>query len=221
MIFAGGELPRSIAARAAACGLSPSPEALDALAAHARLVQERNPRLHLTTIVEPAEFVERHLGESFEGIAMLPGAVRGVLLDLGSGNGYPGIPIALLRPGLTPVLAEASKKKAAFLAEALAAAGIAGGAVLARSVQRAPDVAELGPLALVASRAMGGWERVVPKVAKHLAPGGRVLLWAGTELEGILRRAAWRSLRLEALRPLPGRESSTIALLSLQDIKEL
>ena len=215
MTEAAGEGPSlsAIVARAAACGLHLSPAAAAAIRGHARLVLERNALLHLTTIVEPSGFLERHLGESFEGAALLPAGVRGLLLDLGSGNGYPGIPIALVRPGLIPILAESSAKKAAFLREALAAAGLAAGTVLERSVQRTADVEQLDRLAVIASRAAGGWERIVPKVAKRLAPGGRILLWAGADLERILGRTTWKAFELERLRELPGRSNAKIALL--------
>jgi 16S rRNA (guanine527-N7)-methyltransferase len=213
----GGEGPSlsAIAARAASCGLDLSPEAAAAIRTHARLVLDRNALLHLTTIVEPSDFLERHLGESFEGAALVPAGTRGVLLDLGSGNGYPGIPIAILRPELTPVFAESSAKKAAFLREALAAADIARGTVLERSVQRTADVLGLDQLAVIVSRAAGGWERIVPKVAKRLAPGGKILLWAGADLERILGRTTWKPFEIEKLRTLPGRSNAKIALLKL------
>jgi 16S rRNA (guanine527-N7)-methyltransferase len=203
----------AIAARAAACGFDLSPAAAAALHAHARLVLERNAHLHLTSIVEPPEFLERHLGESFEGAALVSPGTRGVLLDLGSGNGYPGIPIAVLRPELTPVLAESSAKKAAFLRDALGVAGIAQGSVLESRVQRASDVEGLDRLAVIVCRAAGGWERVVPKVAGRLAPGGKILIWAGADLERVLERTTWSRFELETLRALPGRSNTKIALL--------
>ena len=211
---ASGPSASAIAARAAACGLVVSPEAAEAMAAHARLVLLRNPLLHLTSIVEPSEFLERHLGEAFEGIALLPPLPSGVLLDLGSGNGYPGIPFGVLRPELVPVLAESSKKKAAFLEEALAVAGIARGSVLPRHVERPSDLLAPDPLRVIACRAAGGWERIIPKIAKRLAPGGKILIWAGGDLETILRREAWTPYGLEAVRALPGRSSAKVALLS-------
>src|SRR5262245_29044681 len=104
----------AIVARAQAAGVNLTNRAAEALVAHARAVLSENEHLHLTAITQPAAFFERHLGEAFEGAALIPKNARGLLLDLGSGNGYPGIPLALSRPGLTPVLAEASAKKAEF-----------------------------------------------------------------------------------------------------------
>jgi len=208
--------PGAIVERALAAGIELSVPAARALAAHARAVLLANDRLHLTAITQPAAFFERHLGEAFEGAALLPPSIAGVLLDLGSGNGYPGIPLAIARPGLVPVLAEASSKKAGFLREALLAAGLERGRVLEARVDRTVDVEELPPVALLATRAMGGWERIVPKLVSRLAPGGFVLIWAGSEAEGIMARSAWSRLRVETSRSLPGREQSRVYRLGLR-----
>ncbi len=202
--------PAAVVARALAAGIVLSKPAARALAEHARAVLAANERLHLTAITQPEAFFERHLGEAFEGAALLPKGIKGVLLDLGSGNGYPGIPLAIARPGLSPVLAEASTKKAAFLREALAAAGLTGGRVLEARVARTVDIEELPPVAVLATRAMGGWERIVPKLVARLAPGGLVLIWAGVDAEAIMTRASWNRLRVEAARSLPGRGQSKV-----------
>jgi len=207
--------PSAIVARAHAAGIVLSRTSAQSLAEHARAVLAANERLHLTAITQPAAFFERHLGEAFEGAALLPEAIQGVLLDLGSGNGYPGIPLAIARPGLKPVLAEASSKKAAFLREALAAAGLTEGEVLEARVARTVDVDELPPVAVLATRAMGGWERIVPKLVTRLAPGGLVLIWAGADAEAIMTRTSWARLRVEQSRSLPGREQSKVYRLGL------
>jgi 16S rRNA (guanine527-N7)-methyltransferase len=206
--------PSAIAERAKSAGIVLSKLSAHALAAHARAVLEANERLHLTAITQPAAFFERHLGEAFEGAALLPASIRGVLLDLGSGNGYPGIPLALARPGLTPVLAEASTKKAGFLRDALAVAGLKNGRVLETRVARTRDVEDLPLLAVLATRAMGGWERIVPKLVTRLAPRGLVLIWAGGDAEAIMARASWSRLRVESTRSLPGRDQSKVYRLS-------
>jgi len=212
---AGVPDPSAIVARALAVGIVLSKSAAQALAEHARAVLTANERLHLTAITQPAAFFERHLGEAFEGAALLPAGIEGVLLDLGSGNGYPGIPLAIARPGLKPVLAEASTKKAAFLREALSAAGLPQGQVLDARVARTVDVDRLPPIAVLATRAMGGWERIVPKLVARLAPGGLVLIWAGSDAEAIMTRTSWERLRVEQSRSLPGRDQSKVYRLGL------
>jgi 16S rRNA (guanine527-N7)-methyltransferase len=209
--------PSAIADRARASGIVLSKRSAQLLAAHAQAVLEANERLHLTAITQPAAFFERHLGEAFEGAALLPKSIKGILLDLGSGNGYPGIPLAVARPGLRPVLAEASSKKAAFLREALAAAGLANGQVLEGHVARTVDLGDLPPVTVIATRAMGGWERVIPKLVPRMSASGLVLIWAGADAASIMARAAWSRLRVEKSRILPGRDRSHVYCLKRTD----
>ena len=204
-----------IEARAAAAGIVLPAGASRRIAAHARLVLASPPMLHLTTIVDPATFLERHIGEALEGAALLEDATAGTLVDLGSGNGYPGIPIAVARPGLRPVLVESSHRKAEFLRRALADA-VPGGDVLERRVQRSGDLAALGPIEVLVTRAAEGWEAVVPRVAPALRLGGLVLVWAGESASSIVTRASWRRLALVRSQVLPGRTSR---IYKLQKIK--
>lgn len=209
--------PSAIVARARAAGIVLSKRSAELLAEHARAVLESNHRLHLTAITQPAAFFERHLGEAFEGAALLPRGMKGIAVDLGSGNGYPGIPLAIARPGLIPVLAEASSKKAEFLREALAAVGLDDGQVLETHISRTVDLGDLPPVAVIATRAMGGWERIVPKLISRLSENGRVLIWAGADAESIMARAAWSRLRVEKSRDLPEREHSRVYCLKRSD----
>ena len=70
----------------------------------------------------------------------------------------------------------------------------------------------VGPLRVLVTRAAGGWERVLPRLARAMTPEGLLLVWAGDELDRISRRKVWQRYRLEERRPLPGRESSWVWL---------
>ena len=207
----GYDLNSEIRRRADACAVGLNDRAVAALAAHARQVLQNNARLKLTTIVEPAAFVERHIGESLEGAAMLPGEITGNLLDLGSGNGYPGMPVCIARPGLTPFLAEARRRKAIFLGELLADLSIQG-EVLDRRIDRPGDLGGSAMFSVIVTRAAGDWERSLPRLAGCLEVGGRLLVWAGEEIEKIYPRDSWKRYVLEERRPLPGRDASWIWL---------
>jgi 16S rRNA (guanine527-N7)-methyltransferase len=206
----GAGLEGSIAARAAVAGIQLPHAAVLALAGHASAVLAANPLLHLTTVTDPVELVERHIGESLEGAALLEPGIEGVLVDLGSGNGYPGLPLAAARPGLRAVLIEASPKKARFLVEVVEIDGFAGTAVLERQVQRAADLDEVSPVRVLTARAVGSWEKILPRLVGALDVEGRVLLWAGEAVETVRRRPAWRTLDLDCRHALPGRERSWI-----------
>src|SRR5262249_21335384 len=112
---AGDALPAleaSIRRAAEASAVALDGAAVRSLAVHARMVLSETPRLHLTAVDE-RDLVPRHIGEALEGARILEPNVRGLLVDLGSGNGYPGVPLAIARPGLHLILVEASARKAA------------------------------------------------------------------------------------------------------------
>ena len=201
-------LERRIRRVATALGIDLSDEATRTLAVHAESVIAAPHELHLTSIRDPEEFVERHVGEALQGAAMLHPEATGTLLDLGSGNGYPGLPIAALRPGLRLLLTEASRRKAKFLREEVAQRVDA--EVLCAQVQRAQDLHERGPLDVVVTRAMGGWEKILPRLHAALAENAQLLVWAGESMEAVVGRSAWRRFELRERRTLAGRERSWI-----------
>ncbi len=89
----------------------------EALEHHFELLLRWNKKINLTSIRDPAEIVTRHFGESLLLASMLP-RQPGSLVDVGSGAGFPGIPIAVYRPDWQVTLAESVGKKVVFLKEA-------------------------------------------------------------------------------------------------------
>jgi 16S rRNA (guanine(527)-N(7))-methyltransferase RsmG len=90
---------------------------LDLLEQHYELMLRWNKTINLTRIVDEGEAVDRHYAESlFLGSNLPIGSLR--IADLGSGAGFPGIPIAILRPECAVTLIESHQRKAVFLKEA-------------------------------------------------------------------------------------------------------
>ena len=198
-------MKEAIQERAHRCGVELDDVAIELIAHHAAEVLVHNERLKLTTIVDPDEFVERHIGESLEGAAMLRSDASGDLLDLGSGNGYPALPIAATYPKLRPILVEAAQDKAAFLRE-----HVGDGEVIDRQVQRLSDLEGIDSVRVITTRAMGNWERILPRIAPILHPDGVLLLWAGPSVAEIAEREAWSRYALVGRHLLPGRRQSWI-----------
>ena len=90
---------------------------VDQLSAYLDLLLKWNARTNLTSIREPEEIVQRHFGESLFAGLHLP--MVQTVLDFGSGAGFPGIPIQLVRPEIQVTLGESQNKKATFLREAV------------------------------------------------------------------------------------------------------
>ena len=102
-----------------------SSEQLGQFRAHYDLLVRWNERTNLTSIRDPVAILRRHFAES----AYLTQVVKlgpGTLVDIGSGAGFPGIPVKILSPETRVVLVEAVQKKAAFLKEVARAVGLPG-----------------------------------------------------------------------------------------------
>lgn len=84
---------------------------------HFELLTRWNARINLSAIRDPVEIVRRHYGESLFLAAHLPQRVH-ALVDVGSGAGFPGIPVAIVRSDLAVTLLEVDRRKSAFLCEA-------------------------------------------------------------------------------------------------------
>ncbi len=101
-------------------GISASPEQLTRFRIHFDLLLRWNSRMNLTAIRDPAEVIKRHFFES----AFLTRVIElgpGTLVDVGSGAGFPGLPLKVLSPETSVLLVEASQKKAALLKEVVRA----------------------------------------------------------------------------------------------------
>ncbi len=96
---------------------------VESLSAYLDLLLKWNGRTNLTAIRAPEEMVRRHFGESLFLARYVPEEAK-TLLDLGSGAGFPGIPVALARRDVRVTLAESQNKKAAFLREAVRTLGL-------------------------------------------------------------------------------------------------
>ena len=104
-------------------GFEPPPGIYAQLSSYLDLLLKWNARTNLTAIREPEEIVRRHFGESLFAARHLA-AETDSLLDLGSGAGFPGIPIALMHPQIQITLAESQNKKASFLREVARTLGL-------------------------------------------------------------------------------------------------
>ena len=151
---------------------------LAVLRAHFELLVRWSRKLNLTAIRDPEQILRRHFAESL----FLTKVVQlgpGLLYDVGSGAGFPGLPLKAAHPELRVALVESSQKKAAFLKEVVRAAGLEGvrvEAARAEELAHRPD-RELGHW--LSMRAVGQLERLLPVLQRLLRPRGQVALFLG------------------------------------------
>ena len=154
-----------------------SQEQQEKLLAYLDLLYKWNRVYSLTALKEEDQAVSHHLLDS---LSILPFVPTGNLLDVGSGGGTPGIPLAIARPELAVTLLDSNTKKAAFLRQAAIEVGLNNIAVHSGRVEQYhPDTG----FAAITSRAFAELADFV-SLSKHLlAPGGRWLAMKGVRPE--------------------------------------
>ena len=156
------------------------------------ILQTWNRKVNLTAVRTPEEIVTRHFGESLFAARhlladLLPTDQRRRVIDVGSGAGFPGLPMKIYAPTIRLTLIESNQRKAAFLREAIRALQISEAEVFAG---RAEDFPGRGDL--VTMRAVEKFERALSAAAGLVAPRGRLALLIGARQVDTVRRAAPR-----------------------------
>ncbi len=158
-----------------AAGLVLTESQASGMLAHVRLVLEANKTMNLTRITCPEDVLQRHILDSVLFLRYVDPPV-GKILDLGSGAGFPGIPLALL--GYDVALCEATKKKAAFLRDVTARLGLSSEV----HALRAEELAAVAPESYdsVTARAVAALGSLVELSAPLLVSGGRLYALKGS-----------------------------------------
>jgi len=139
------------------------------LAAYLALLAKWNRAYNLTAIREPERMVTHHLLDSLAVLPHLPSQVGLRVLDVGSGAGLPGIPIAIARPDARVTTIDASHKKATFVRQATIELPLAN---LESVAGRVEELRASAPFDVVISRAFSDLATFVALGAPHLASGG-------------------------------------------------
>jgi 16S rRNA (guanine527-N7)-methyltransferase len=197
------ELRERLAAGAHDLGLVLTDVQLDALLTLLGELGEWNGRFNLTAIRNPADMLTKHLLDS---LAVHPHLRGASVADVGTGAGFPGLPLALVDPERSFTLIEATAKKARFVEHAVERLGLGNVAVVNARAERYRPTG-LGFDSVVA-RALGELAEFV-RVAGHLcAPEGKLLAMKGKSPQAEIDRVP-RGWRVAALRRLhvPGLEA--------------
>jgi 16S rRNA (guanine527-N7)-methyltransferase len=211
---------------------------LQSISTYIDILLRWNARINLTAIRDPEEIVTRHFGESLfaarhlfpqgtsdresGGRAALQGRVTGGkeagalatvlrVADVGSGPGFPGIPIKLWAPDISLTLIESNQKKATFLREvarALTLTDVNIQTVRAETMtQHTFDVVTL--------RAVERFESILPIAASLIGPAGRLALLIGSAQHNQARSILPSLYRSDPL-PIPGSESRILLIANAQ-----
>src|SRR5215467_11877784 len=148
-----------------------------------------NDKVNLTAIRDPLEILYRHFCESMFAGSSVP-VENGRLADVGSGGGFPGLPLKILRPGLQVFLIESNLKKATFLLEVIRELGLRDTQVLVRRYEELGE--ELAPLDFVCARALGEFPLFLNWAHSAQISARQIILWIeANDLPAIQKIPAW------------------------------
>ena len=148
-----------------------------------------NEKMNLTAIRNPLEILNRHFCECMYAASAVP-VEDGRLADVGSGGGFPGLPLKIIRPKLQVVLIESNVKKATFLAEVIRALGLADARVIVSRYEELGE--EIAPLDFVCSRALGDFVPFLEWAHSERVAARQVVLWIGArDLPEIQKVRTW------------------------------
>jgi 16S rRNA (guanine527-N7)-methyltransferase len=166
-----------------------SPRQLEQLRSYLELLLRWNARVSLTAVRNTEDIVTRHFGESLFAGEQLRLERTETLADLGSGAGFPGLPIKVLTPHLRVTLIESQHKKAAFLRETIRALELREVSVHAGRAEELTAVSQV-----VTMRAVEKFQDVLPTAASLVTAGGRLAMLIGAAQVEVAR-AALRELQ--------------------------
>ena len=169
--------------------VSTTPQLSESIRTYIDLLLRWNRKIALTTITDPAEILRFHFGESMFAISQVP-IRHGRLADVGTGAGFPAVPIGMVVPDLECILIESNQKKATFLAEVVRTLKLDHVKVYRDRMESYP-VSSLS-LDFSISRALGIHENFLSWSAARLNPSGKVILWLGDDdASEILANSSW------------------------------
>lgn len=167
---------QSLAAGAAAMGVVLEAAQLARLTFFVALLAKWNRTYNLTAIRDTPRMVTHHLLDALAVLPHLPTAKGLRVLDVGSGGGIPGIPLAIARPDWHLVLVDSNHKKVAFMTQAAIELNLAN--VEAHAV-RIEELVPTAPFDIVISRAFSDLATFASTSARHLAPQGLLAAMKG------------------------------------------
>lgn len=161
---------------------------VEAFAIYVGLLERWNESINLTSIRDRSTAILRHFAEPAMAMQLLGGAGP-VILDAGSGGGFPGLPFKILDPERECLLIESNGKKATFLREVVETLGLDDARVVEGRFEELLASGKIEPpVHVLTARAWTGWAGLLGLGASLMVPGGRAVIFVGEETLRALRR---------------------------------
>ena len=175
----------------AALGLTPPPAAAGQLAEYGRLLLEQNQVMNLTAITDPDQVVDLHFLDSAALLTIGEDFQNKTLIDVGTGAGFPGLPLKLLEPTLTVTLLDSLGKRVTWLEDVCKALSLNGVTCLhARGEEQAHQAGFRDSFDIAVSRAVASLEVLSELCLPYVKVGGRFLAMKSVDSADEVERAA-------------------------------
>ena len=146
---------------------------------YAQILQRWNKKINLTSITDPMEIAVKHFLDSVAPSACIP--KQGTLLDIGTGGGFPGVPLKILRPQQSMVLIDGVRKKINFVKQVLRELHLDHiEAIQARAEDLIRHHCNTTQFDIVVSRALADVDVLIKLAAPLLKPEGRLVVYKGS-----------------------------------------
>ncbi len=165
--------------------ITDNPERAAAFNRYAEMLRERNEKINLTAITEPEEVKIKHFLDSCSAAELLPGGAS--VLDIGSGAGFPGLPLKIVRPDLTVTLLDSVNKKVAFVSEVVAELKLSGVTAVHARIE---DFPHKGEYDAVVSRAVAELSTLAEYALPFVKIGGAFIAYKSEKAESEAEAAA-------------------------------
>ena len=163
----------------------------DQLDRYAQLLVEWNEKMNLTAITDPEGVLVKHLMDSLTVLRSLPAAGEKVrLIDVGTGAGFPGIPLAVMREELELTLLDSLNKRLVFLEAVCRALGLEARCVHARAEEAGRQKAHREKYNVATARAVAALPALCEYCLPLVVPGGVFLAMKGPDGEREAQEAA-------------------------------
>lgn len=156
-------------------------EACDKFIAYYDLLIDWNTRMNLTAITEPEDVVKKHFYDSLAALPYLENGVK--VADVGTGAGFPAIPLLIMNPTLRITLVDSLQKRITFLEEVLKTLGLSAECVHARAEDFGRDPKYRGSYDATVSRAVAALPVLLELTVPLLRVGGKAYCYKGDVTE--------------------------------------
>ncbi|MEG1547389.1 MAG: 16S rRNA (guanine(527)-N(7))-methyltransferase RsmG [Clostridia bacterium] len=162
-------------------------QAADKLCRYYELLVDWNSRINLTAITEPLDVVQKHFADSLLPCSLIPNGAS--LIDVGTGAGFPGLPLAIVRQDIRLTLLDSLNKRVVFLQEACRELDIPAICIHARAEDAGRNPSLRGKFDVATSRAVAGVSALCEYTLPLLKVGGLSIMYKGPQAQDELKGA--------------------------------